>query len=128
MAVTAEYLTFVTELFETLGEIRTKRMFGGAGVYCDDLFFAVVDDEQIFLKVDTDTKETFEAAGLAPFTFEKKDGEVAVMNYYAAPEDIYDDPGAAREWAGLALGAARRAAAKKSSKKRPPKKRRGKAR
>jgi DNA transformation protein len=110
MSIDASTIDHITDLFSPFGEIRVRNMFGGAGVYCDDLFFALLDGDAIYLKVDDDTKSAFEAQGLSPFVFEMKNGSSGVMSYYAAPDDIYDDDDALRQWTTLALDAARRAA------------------
>ena len=83
-------------------------MFGGAGVYCDGMFFAIIGDDDLWLKVDDVNRADFEEAGLAPFEVEMN-GKTGTMSYYNAPEEIYDDHEALAHWAGLALGAARRA-------------------
>ena len=124
MAVSATAIDHAKELFAPFGDIRVKKMFGGAGVYCDDLFFAIMDGEAIYLKVDDETRAAFEAQGLEPFVFEMKDGSSGVMNYYNAPEDIYDDEDELKRWTTLALDAAARAA---KFKKKPAKKKAKKA-
>jgi DNA transformation protein len=128
MAVSSSFIAFASELFAPFGDIVVKKMFGGAGVYCDGLFFALLAEDEIFLKVDEGNRAEFERAGLAPFTFEMKDGSSATMSYYAAPGDFYDDAEVMRRWSSLALDAARRAAKfrKKAPKKAAPKKSRAK--
>ncbi len=121
MAVSATSIEHARELFSPFGEIRVRKMFGGAGVYCDDLFFAIMDDDAIYLKVDDETRDEFEARGLKPFVFEMKDGSSGEMNYFNAPEDIYDDEDELRRWATYALDAARRAAKFKKPKKKKAK-------
>ncbi|MCB2114046.1 MAG: TfoX/Sxy family protein [Parvularculaceae bacterium] len=125
MAVSAKSIDRAKELFAPFGDIRVRKMFGGAGVYCDELFFAIMDEDSIYLKVDEETRDVFEARGLAPFVFEMKDGSSASMNYYHAPDDIYDDEDELKRWTLLALDAAARAARfkKKPAKKRAAKKR-----
>lgn len=34
------------------GEIRSRRMFGGHGIYRDDLMFAIVADDVLYLKAE----------------------------------------------------------------------------
>ncbi len=119
MAVPANFIVQAKELFAPFGDIRIRKMFGGAGVYCDDLFFAIMDDGAIYFKVDDETRKAFERRGLAPFTFEMKDGASATMSYYNAPEEIFDDEDELRHWTTLALDAARRMA---KFKKKPAKK------
>mgnify|MGYP001217456778 CR=1 FL=1 len=108
MAPSASYLAYVKDLFSPFGEITTRRMFGGAGVYCDGLIFAIVAQDDIWLKADKETADEFSAAGSQPFTIEMK-GKTGTMSFYSAPEDIFDDEGALRRWAELALAAAARA-------------------
>ena len=110
MAVSAHSIDHAKELFAPFGDIRVRKMFGGAGVYCDDLFFAIMDGDAIYLKVDDDTRTAFEARGLEPFVYEMKDGSNASMSYYAAPDDIFDDEDELKRWTTLALDAASRAA------------------
>ncbi|MEL6360791.1 MAG: TfoX/Sxy family protein [Pseudomonadota bacterium] len=121
MAVSKAAIDQAMDLFAPLGEIRVRKMFGGAGVYCDELFFAILDDEAIYLKADDKTRATFEDAGLAAFSFEMKDGTAATMSYYEVPPDIFDDEEALLDWTGLALEAAKRTAAKKPKKKKAAK-------
>ncbi len=109
MAVSANFIEQAKDLFHPFGEIRVRRMFGGAGVYCNDLFFAIMDDGAIYFKADDDTRGAFEQRGLAPFTFEMKDGRIEQMSYYAAPEEIFDDEDDLKRWTTLALDAAKRA-------------------
>lgn len=115
MAVSNSFIEHAKDLFAPFGDIAVRKMFGGAGVYCDNLFFALLDDDVIYLKTDDRNRAEFERAGAAPFTFESERGAVT-MGYYAAPGDFYDDPDETRRWTTLALDAARRAA--KFKKKR----------
>jgi DNA transformation protein len=125
MAISQSSIDHAKDLFAPFGDIRVRKMFGGAGVYCDDLFFAIMDGEAIYLKVDDETRAAFEARGLEPFVYEMKDGSNASMPYYAAPEDIHDDESELKRWTTLALDAAARAAKfrKKPAKKKAAKRR-----
>jgi DNA transformation protein and related proteins len=38
------------DLFKPFGEVAVKRMFGGYGVYAEDLCFAISSDGEVFLK------------------------------------------------------------------------------
>ena len=109
MAVGKEFMDFVQEALAPIGQIRIRRMFGGAGVYADDVFFAILDDGQLYLKADAESQPLFEAEGLAQFTFTKKDGTVEKMRYFAAPEEVFEDEDLLRKWTSLALDAALRA-------------------
>lgn len=122
MPVSPSFIDFAKETFAPFGEVSVRKMFGGAGVYCDGLFFALIADDAVYLKVDDVTRSDFEQAGLEPFIFEMKNGAKGAMNYHAAPEGMYDDEDELRRWATLALDAARRAAKLKPNRKRTAKK------
>lgn len=121
MAVSEEFKEFTAELFGALGPIRIKNMFGGAGVYAGELFFAIIADEKLYMKVDDENRAKFEAEGLSPFVYDPSKGERGTMSYYELPDAAYDDPDEACEWARSALDAALRAARKKRPKKKAAK-------
>ncbi|WP_428408126.1 TfoX/Sxy family protein [Hyphococcus sp.] len=117
MAPSASFLDYVKDLFSPFGEISVRKMFGGAGIYCDGAIFAISGDDDVWFKVDDVTRAEFEAAGLRPFEVEMN-GKTGTMSYYNAPEEIYDDNDALRHWTSLALAASARGKkpAKKSAK------------
>ena len=82
-------------------------MFGGVGIYAAELFFALLDDDTLYFKVDDGTRPQFEDRGMAPFRPYGEDGEV--MGYSEVPADVLEDPEELRAWVGAALGVARRA-------------------
>jgi DNA transformation protein len=103
----------IAEMFSAFGPVVVKGMFGGAGIYADGIFFALVDDGIIYLKADDETRPRFEAEGCVQFVYEGKTREVA-MSYWRMPERLYDDPEELAQWARLAVAAAHRAAALKA--------------
>ncbi len=96
------------ELFASLGHARARRMFGGHGLYVDDLFIAIVAADRLYLKVDAESRPAFEAAGCAPFVYGAKSRSIS-LGYFTAPDDAVDSPAAMQPWARLALEAALRA-------------------
>ena len=109
MAVSEEFCAHVQELLAPIGAITIKKMFGGAGVYTQNLVFGLVIGETLYLKVDDLNEAEFKAAGSEPFVFEMKDGRSIPMRYWRLPEEAADDSEAAERWARLALDAALRA-------------------
>ena len=101
------FIDFLHELLEPLGRIGTRAMFGGHGVYCDDLFIAIVIDGRLYLKVDEQTRDEFLAVGSAPFIYTSKSRAIE-MSYWNVPEEALDSPEQMRPWALRALAAARR--------------------
>jgi DNA transformation protein len=109
-----EIVAWAQELFAPLGPIRTKSMFGGWGFYCEDLFFALIADDTLYLKADDqESQGRFAAAGSSPFRYTHGDGRITTMGYWSAPEEAMDSPMTMQPWAKLALTCALRAGAKK---------------
>ena len=52
MSVSADFLQYVMEQLTAIARISSRRMFGGVGLYADDLFFALIDDDTVYFKVD----------------------------------------------------------------------------
>jgi len=121
----SEFVEFLHEVFQEFGPIRSRKMFGGHGIYHHDLMFGLVADDELYLKVDKQSVALFEAKDLEAFEFIAK-GKTTKMSYYLAPEEIYDDSEQACYWADVAFKAALRAdekklqqAARKKSKSKP---------
>jgi DNA transformation protein and related proteins len=112
MPVSEHYIAFVQDLLADFEPLRIKRMFGGAGIYSGDLFFAILVEDALYLKVDDGNREPYQARGIQPFAYEGKDGRRATMSYYPVPPELLDDPNALAPWARQAIDAARRAATK----------------
>ena len=107
----------VAELFAGLGDIRCRPMFGGLGVYADDLFFALADDGAVYLKGDDANEDAYRGAGSAQFSFPGKDGALQLMRYWRLPDAAYDDPDEALRWGRLGMEAALRARSAKPARR-----------
>lgn len=113
MAASAGFVDLVKELFAPVGFVTAKRMFGGAGIYVDGSFIAIVDNDVLYFKTDDDSRKVFEEEGTGPFTYDTKHGPGKLNSYWRAPERLLDDGDEMAAWARIALGVARRAAAEK---------------
>jgi DNA transformation protein len=115
-----DFVEHCLELLAPLGQPRARRMFGGHGLYVDDVFMAIIAAERLYLKVDAETRPRFEAAGCDAFVYDAK-GQAISLGYFSAPDDAMDSPALMQPWARMALAAALRArAAKPSAARRKP--------
>ena len=94
-------------------------MFGGHGLYCDGLFFAIVYDGTLYLKADEHNCGEFERAGCQKFVY-TRNSKQATLGFYQAPEDAMEAPHLMRPWAREAVAAALRSRARKP-RQRPAK-------
>jgi DNA transformation protein len=112
VTVSPTFRTFIVDqLTRVVPGIRARSMFGGVGIYAGDLFFALMDDDTLYFKVDDSNRADFEARDMGPFRPYGEDGEV--MQYYAVPADVLEDPDGLRPWAEKAIAVAARKKAKR---------------
>ena len=91
-------------------------MFGGHGIFCDGVIFALIADETPYLKVDDKTRKTLFDTGSEPFVHERK-GKPVKLSYVAVPDTAAEDIDDLRPWAHMALAEANRAQKKKKPRK-----------
>jgi DNA transformation protein and related proteins len=115
VAVSPSYKAFILDQLSAAGPVTARAMFGGVGLYCHGLFFALIDDDTLYLKVDDATRPDFERLGSEPFR--PFGDDTHVMQYYELPAEVLEDRAAVAPWVERALAAARRKAAGK--RKRP---------
>lgn len=107
MASHPDYVAYVVEQLRGAGSIRARKMFGEYGLYCDGTFFAVICDDQLFIKVTPPGEAAFPALPKAPPYDGAKDSFVV--------EDV-DDPATAVELTRITCDALRKAASQKRRK------------
>jgi DNA transformation protein and related proteins len=120
MPVSDSFIDFLKENLAPLGVISVRKMFGGAGIYCNGQIFGIISDDVLYFKVDDETRPAFEAEATGPFRYPLKDGEQVMNSYWRAPERLFDEPDDFRAWARTALGVSRRAGTEKSKAKPKP--------
>jgi len=125
MAVQAEYLAYILEQLAGLKDLRSRRMFGGVGLYSGELFFGLVDDDTLFFKSDSSNSAEYIARKMPRF-MPFPDRPEAVMAYYQVPADIIEDAESLFAWArksvavALSSRVAKARPAKKPAKKKSP--------
>ena len=112
-----EFVSYLLDSLQSIGPVRARYMFGGWGIFCDDMMFGLVADDELYLKVDKENLAAFEDEGSTAFEFNMKDGKSAHLSYYRCPEHCFDDHEEMRHWANLGLAAALRNKQNKKPKK-----------
>jgi DNA transformation protein and related proteins len=119
VAASKEFLAFLIDQLAPLGSVTSRRMFSGAGIYCDGVIFALVlRGDTLYFKVDDGNRPQYEAEGLEPFRYEARGRTVEVGAYWHVPERLFDDPDEMLQWARGALAAGQRAGHKKTRRSR----------
>jgi DNA transformation protein len=105
MPVQPQYLAYILEQLEALGSVRSRRMFGGVGLYMGDLFFSIIDDDTVFFKADGSNSGDYLARHMPRF-MPFPDRPEAVMAYYQVPADVLEDSELLVAWARKAVAVA----------------------
>jgi DNA transformation protein and related proteins len=101
MAVSNDFLEYIIDQLSVWGEVTTRRMFGGAGLFRDGKMFGLVADDVAYLKVDETNKDKFLMAGSSPLKpFPNK---ATILSYFEIPPDILENPDELIEWANASL-------------------------
>src|SRR5262245_34613578 len=116
MASRQEFLDHALEMLAPLGRVSARAMFGGHGLYCDGLFFAIVLDDVLYLKTDEKSRAAFESAGCEIFNYQRR-GKRATLGFYRAPEETLESPPLMLPWAKRALQSALRARSAKKTRR-----------
>ena len=98
----------IRDMFDSLGEITIKRMFGGKGIYHQGVILALEVDGEVLLKADAETAPAFADAGSSQWTYEGK-GKPVAMPYWSIPDAALDDPEEMAKWVALSWETALRA-------------------
>lgn len=101
MAVSDDYLEYILDQFSAWGDVTSRKMFGGAGLYREGKMFGLVADNVLYLKVDDTNRDRFVAAGSAPF--KPYPDKPAMKSYYEIPPEILEDSDKLIEWARVSL-------------------------
>jgi len=103
------YIQYLLDQLAPIGKVTARPMFGGYGIYLNNLMFGIVEDDTFYLKVDNHNRPDYEALGLPPFTYMRKDKEVS-LSYFLAPPEAIDDAEYLCDWARKSYDAAMRTA------------------
>lgn len=114
------FVAHCIEMLEPVGPLRVRRMFGGWGLYAQDLFIAIIAFERLYLKADKSTEARFQQAGGQRFEY-VTEGRTVNLRYWTPPADALDAPSLMQPWARLAMQAALSARARPAAG--PPRRR-----
>jgi DNA transformation protein len=114
MPVSEEYLDYVVDQLECIGEVTAKKMFGGVGLYHDGLFFGLIAADALYFKVDDENRPAYRNAGARPF--QPYGEESSSMSYFEVPADVLEDVDQLRIWTQGAVAAAGRKASSRTRK------------
>jgi DNA transformation protein and related proteins len=98
-------LSDLDRLLELVDGASAKRMFGGQGIYAEGAMFAIAYGEDVYLKVDEESRAEFEELGSGPF---RPNARQTLKSFYELPGEVADDDAELAAWAHRAIEAARK--------------------
>jgi DNA transformation protein and related proteins len=100
--VAASELKTVVDGLSDLGNITSRPMFGGHGIYWREVIFGMVFRERLYFKVDDQAKGEYVSRGMGPF---RPNERQTLKSYYEVPSEILEDREALLSWAREAIRA-----------------------
>ena len=97
MRCTDGFRAFVLEQLVGMASVRARAMFGGVGLYADDVFFGILAADVLYLKVDDSNRAQYEAEGMP--AFKPYPGKPMSMSYYQVPARVLEDGDELTAWA-----------------------------
>jgi DNA transformation protein and related proteins len=97
MAISDEFMEYVLDQLSGWGEVRAKRMFGGAGLYRQGKMFGLLANDVAYLKVGELNREDFLQAGSR--LFQPYPGKKTIMPYGEIPAEVLEDRDDLARWA-----------------------------
>ncbi|MGL5758212.1 TfoX/Sxy family DNA transformation protein [Plesiomonas sp.] len=90
-AVDKDLIRKACEIFSVhFGEVKSRSMFGGFGLYQGDVMFAVVSEDYLYLRACNGLEARFIARGMAPFVYTKR-GRPVMLRYYKVDQMMWDN-------------------------------------
>lgn len=112
MAADSDFRDYVLDCMAAtgMGPVENARLFGGTSFKIDGALFAVILRNTLYFVVDDLSRPRFEAAGMGPFTYARKNEQRVIPRWYELPEDVLLDAEDLRDWMREAMAAVRRTA------------------
>lgn len=104
------------KLFEPLGKIKSHSMFGGYGIFADEIMFAMVANGLLHIRADKDTTKHFKQQGFRPYIYKKR-GRPVVTKYFTITEELWKEQKTILQLALKSLAVAKEERAAKSAAK-----------
>ena len=115
MAMSPDFRDYILDQLDPIGAVSAKRMFGGGGIFLHGSMFALIADDVVYFKVDDGNAALYDETDASPFTYMRKEQQLA-LSYREVPADVIDDADELCRWAERAWEAAQRS--KPSAKKK----------
>lgn len=97
MATQAEFCDRILKQLNQVAPVTVRAMFGGYGLYCESIMFALVADTTLYFKVGDENRQDYLDAGMEPFIYYRQ-GKPIQMSYYRLPDAVLEDAATLVQW------------------------------
>lgn len=94
-AADVSFRDFVLDQLAGTGDVTSRAMFGGYGLYLGGAFFGIVHRGRLYFRVHSATLTRYERHGSQPFEPYGK----PMKGYYEVPAEVLEDVAEVRRWA-----------------------------
>lgn len=94
MSASNEFIDYVLDLLSPIGNIQTRRMFGGVLIKVDNKQLGVVLMDTLYFKVkEPELQKKYEEMDSLQFEYTRKDMEepVVIKNWWSVPEEVLEN-------------------------------------
>jgi DNA transformation protein and related proteins len=117
----SEFSEYIKDVLSEFYPITLRSMFGGYGVYKNQLMFGLIAEDELYFKADLAAAEYFKTYQSEPFVYSAK-GKTIKISYWKVPMDVIEDSCLLQQWMDIAYAASLEGA---NSLKQKPKKKEG---
>jgi DNA transformation protein len=97
MRVSDGFRAFVLDQLTGVKSVRARAMFGGVGLYANDVFFGILAGDTLYLKVNDSNRAQYAAEGMT--AFQPYADRSMTMSYYQVPPRVLEDRDELTAWA-----------------------------
>lgn len=116
MTISSDFLAYVLDQLAGLGDVTSRRMFGGAGLYCEEFFFGLIAEDVLYLRVNDSNRGDYASRGMGSFR-PYADRPHLSMSYFEVPADVLENPGDLASWAQRSVAVAMSAPSQPKARK-----------
>jgi DNA transformation protein and related proteins len=91
---------FILDQLADLDDLEACRMFGGHGLYQDEIFFGIIFKARLYFKTDETSVVEYRKRNMKPF---RPSARQTLKSYYQVPVEILEDRDELTEWAKTAI-------------------------
>ena len=111
-----EFLNYMLDLLEPMGELSYKPLFGGYAICKHDAAFALVFDATVYFKTDMTNRKDYESYSSNPLTYQKQGKTISLSNL-EVPAEVMEDQDRLLQWANTAYKIAKNVKKKNNKSK-----------